>query len=158
MGINKKKVRIITKSARYGIKLYVVTDAKTAFVLKVIVYTGKSTYNQTNQEEDKKKTVMVVKELCKEYEGSHRTIYVDRFYTSMDLLKALDKMSLYVTGTVMKNRLPKDITITKKPKTFKQMKRGDFKKHTYKYKTDNGIEKQYGLVAWKDRHIVYGMS
>ena len=40
----KFKVRIITKSARYGIKLYVVTDANTAFVLKVIVYTGAGTY------------------------------------------------------------------------------------------------------------------
>ena len=33
----KFKVRIITKSARYGIKLYVITDAETALVLKIIV-------------------------------------------------------------------------------------------------------------------------
>jgi hypothetical protein len=38
----KFKVRIITKSARYGIKLYVITDAVTAFVLKVIIYTEKN--------------------------------------------------------------------------------------------------------------------
>jgi hypothetical protein len=41
----KFKVRIVTKAAaRYGIKLYVVTDAVTAFILKVVIYTGKSTY------------------------------------------------------------------------------------------------------------------
>ena len=34
------------------------------------------------------------------------------------------------------------------------MNRGDSKKDTYKYKTDNRIEKQYALVAWKDRDIV----
>jgi Transposase IS4 len=44
----KFKVRIITKLARYGIKLYDVTDAVTAFVLKVIIYTGKKhTLNKT---------------------------------------------------------------------------------------------------------------
>ena len=35
----KFKVRIVTKSARYGIKLYAITDAETTFVLKVIMYT-----------------------------------------------------------------------------------------------------------------------
>jgi hypothetical protein len=126
--------------------------------LKVIIYTGKSTYNVAEKEEEKK-TVMIVKELCRQYEGSHRTIYVDRFYTSMDLLKALDKMNLYVTGTVMKNRLPKEITINKTSKTFKEMQtRGDFKKNLYKYKTVYGIERNYGLVVWKDRDMVYGMS
>jgi hypothetical protein len=40
----KFKVRIITKSTRYGTKLYVLIDAMTAFVLKVIVYTGATTY------------------------------------------------------------------------------------------------------------------
>jgi hypothetical protein len=39
----KFKVRIVTKSARYGIKIYVVTDAVKAFVLRVLVYTGKTT-------------------------------------------------------------------------------------------------------------------
>ena len=37
------KVRIISKSARYGIKIYVLTDAITAYVIKVIIYTGKYT-------------------------------------------------------------------------------------------------------------------
>ena len=34
----KFKVRIITKAARYGIKAYAITDAKTAYVLKIIFY------------------------------------------------------------------------------------------------------------------------
>jgi hypothetical protein len=51
----KFKVRIIRKSARYGIKLYVLTDAMTAFVLKVIVYIGASTYYNSDVEDKKKK-------------------------------------------------------------------------------------------------------
>jgi hypothetical protein len=39
----KFKVRIVTKAARHGIKIYVVADAATAFVLRVIFYTGRST-------------------------------------------------------------------------------------------------------------------
>ena len=57
----KFKVRIISKAARYGIKMYVLTDAATAYVLRVIVYTGKHTYNESINQADKK-TVRVVKE------------------------------------------------------------------------------------------------
>ena len=43
------KVRIISKSARYGIKIYVLTDAETAFVLKVVIYTGKYMYEKVSR-------------------------------------------------------------------------------------------------------------
>ena len=102
----KFKVRIITKSARYGIKLYVITDAATSsYILRVIVYTGKSTYTPGIQGEvmEEKKTVQIVTRLVEPFVGTHRTIYVDRFYTSIDLLKALRDRDLYVTGTVMAN-------------------------------------------------------
>ena len=95
-------MRLITKAARYGIKLYVVMDAVTAFVLKVIIYTGLSTYAASLQEPDameKKKTVQIVEKLVQRYAGSHWTVYIDWFYTSIDLVKALAEMDLYVTGT-----------------------------------------------------------
>ena len=41
----KFKVQIIINSARYGIKVYVIADATTAYVLKVIFYTEKFTYH-----------------------------------------------------------------------------------------------------------------
>ena len=47
----KFKVRIITKSGRYGIKVYVLTDARTSYVLKVLFYTGKFTYQQESDGE-----------------------------------------------------------------------------------------------------------
>jgi hypothetical protein len=135
----------------------VITDAVTAFVLKIIIYTGKTTYNTPGNEEEKK-TVQIVKALCNAYNGSHRTIYVDRFYTSLDLLRALYKMDIYVTGTVMANRLPKDLKIAKSSATFKEMDRGDFKKHVYKFKDSEGIGREFGLVAWKDSEIVYCLT
>ena len=92
----KFKVCIISKAAQYGIKIYVLTDAATAHVLKVIVYTGKHTYNESVNQADKK-TVRVVKDLCKSWEGTHCIVYVDSYYTLLELLKELHKMKLYVT-------------------------------------------------------------
>ena len=155
-GRMKFKVRIITKAARYGIKVYVLTDAVTAFVLKVIVYTGVTTYQVSH--EDTMKTVQVVKELCKNYSGTYRTIYIDRFYTSIELLKSLDKIQIFVVGTCMKNRLPKELKIIKNTKEYKQMQRGDFTRHQYTYITEKGEIKKYGLVCWKDRDIVYCLT
>jgi Transposase IS4 len=105
-----------------------------------------------------KKTVAVVKRLCTPFEGSHRTVFVDCFYMSLDLLKELDKMNLHVTGTVMRNRLPKELTIAKASQEFKTMEHGDHKMHKYSYATANGNVKEYGLVCWKDRDIVYCLT
>jgi hypothetical protein len=77
----------IKKAERYGMKPYVITDATTAFVMKVIMY------YQTDKD-DTKKTLQVMKELYKANAGSNRTVYVDRLYTSLDLSNALDEMSL----------------------------------------------------------------
>ena len=100
----KFKVRIITKSARYGIKIYVITDAATAFVLRIIVYTGQSTYDEYNNKQPASgKTVEVVKRLCRDFVGSHQTVYVNWFYMSVDLMRQLESMQLYITGTVMQN-------------------------------------------------------
>jgi hypothetical protein len=88
----KFKVRIITKSARYGNKIYVLADARTSYVLKVLVYTGQYTYTNTpERNEDLKKTVKVCKELCMPFRGSHRVVYVDHFYTSIELIKVVKR-------------------------------------------------------------------
>jgi Transposase IS4 len=153
----KFKVRIITKPARYSIKLYVITDAETAFVLHTIIYTGTHKYYE-NDNDNLKKTVAVVKQLCTPFEGGHRKVFVDHFYTLLDLLKELDKMNLYVTGTVMRNRLPKEVTIAKASREFKIMERCDHKMLKYSYTAAKGNVKDYGLVCWKDRDIVYCLT
>ena len=143
-GCIKFRVRIISKAARYGIKIYVLTDACTAYVLQVIIYTGKHTYVESaNQME--KKTVKIVKQLCKRFEGSHRTVYVDRFYTSIDLMKELQLMNLYITGTLMRNRIPSELTIGKTTKKFKEMQRGDCVRHRFSYMS--GTEKNGRVLS-----------
>ncbi len=84
----KFKVRIVTKASRHGMKIYVITDAQAAYVLCVVFYTGKSTYN-SHDTEDKLTTVQIVNKLVEPFAGSNRTIYVDRFYTFLDQLISL---------------------------------------------------------------------
>jgi hypothetical protein len=153
----KFKVRIITKAARYGIKVYVVTDATTAFVLKVVFYTGKSTYAGDTEEVSKKKTVQVVERLVEPFKGTHRTIYVDRFYTSVELLKSLTERQLYITGTMLATRIPQAIRMTKTSAEYKRMKRGDAVKFMLRYAVE-GNEYAAGLVSWRDRNVVYCLS
>lgn len=153
-GRMKFKVRIISKAARYGIKLYVITGARTSFVLGVLVYTGKFTYTESNTESTKK-TVQVVQQLCEPFRGTFRTIYVDRFYSSVDLVKQLEDMQLYTTGTILSNRIPKHITVAKSSKEFKAMGRGDYTSYCLSYTTMKGERKEAGVVAWKDRNLVY---
>jgi hypothetical protein len=54
----------------------VITDEVMAFVLKVVIYTGKSTYISSEQKE-KKKTVQVVEQLVEPFVGTYQTIYVN---------------------------------------------------------------------------------
>lgn len=154
----KFKVRIISKSARYGIKVYVLTDAVTAFVLRVLIYTGKSTYySQESEAQQKKKTVDIVEQLVEPYKGSHRTIFIDRFYTSIELLQSLSARDLYVTGTMNANRIPTGLRLAKSSRDYKAMKRGDMVKFKFTYKVGE-LERQAGMVGWKDRNMVYCLS
>jgi hypothetical protein len=155
----KFKVRIVTKAAGYGIKIYVITDATTAFVLWVVIDTSKTTYYvDQDSQADRLKTVQIVNCLVEPFVGSHQTIYVDRFYTSLDLLKLLAEKNLYITGTMLANRIPVGIRIAKTSTQFKQMSRGDAVKCKVRFRTAGGQASEAGLVCWHDRNMVYCLS
>ena len=130
-GQMKFKVRIIKKLARYGIKIYVEADAETASVIKSIVSTGKSTiYSSTTNPEDKA-TMWVVKLVCEPFTGTYRTIYIDKFYTSISLLRELYDMLIFATSTCMNNRIPKELKMIRRYLEYKEMSKGDTKKIGY---------------------------
>ena len=85
-------------------------------------------------------------------------IYIDHFYTSVDLVKELEKMDLNVIGTMMSNRIPEQLRITEHSRKFKEMERGDHKIHAYEYKTDQGENSKTGLMCWKDKDIAYCLT
>jgi hypothetical protein len=89
--------------------------------------------------------------------GTHRTIYVNRFYTSLELLKSLTERQLYITGTMLATRIPQAIQMTNTSAEYKNMKRGDAVKFKLSYGVD-GKPFDAGLVAWRDRNVVYCLS
>ena len=113
-GWMKFKVRIITNSARYGINIYVVADVEIAYVIKSIVYTGNYKVYSSTTNTEYKATIWVVKSLCEPFTRTYHIIYIDRFYTLMDLLIELYDMSLFATETCTKNHIPKELTMTKR--------------------------------------------
>jgi hypothetical protein len=147
------KFKVLTKVARYGIKLYVITDAVTAYILKVVIYTGKSTYYATSKQQERKKTVQVVKQLVEPFVGTYQTIYVDRFYMSVDVLKSLADQNLFLTRTMLANRVPLGIRTAKTSSAFKKMNPGNAMKCRNTIKTEKGATCQAGLVCWRDRSI-----
>ena len=72
----KSRVIIVTKTAQYGINIYVVINEETAFIIKAIIYTVKYTYDN-NDNTDMLKTLKVVCEVCKTFEGQNCTGIVD---------------------------------------------------------------------------------
>ena len=147
----KFKVRIVTKSARYGIKLYVLTCAKTGYVLKTIIYTGDTTDGYDDRD-DKGKVLQVVRELLKDYRDTWRVVHIDRGYGGLDVSMALFNDGLHTNGTCMGNRVPPGVRMTKE--SVKDKERGYFEKHTYIWKDKNGKEQRVGLVCWKDKKPV----
>jgi hypothetical protein len=67
-------------------------------------------------------------------------------------------MKLFVTGTILSNRVPKNITIAKSSPQFWQIERGDAVKHVFHYKDKSGEAQKAGIVLWKDWNIAYSMT
>jgi len=76
----------------------------------------------------------------------------------MELLKSLAEKKLYVTGTMMANRIPLGIRIAKTSPAFRRMKRGDATKFKIQFRLKDGTEAGAGLVCWRDRQLVYCLS
>jgi len=95
------------KPTKWGIKVWVCADAKTAYATRFIIYTGKD--NDDNS--GKRLGYRVVMKLLQPYLGKHYKVYFDNFYTSPELCSDLLKKKTYSSGTVRTNRehFPKDI-------------------------------------------------
>ena len=125
----------------------------------MLVYKGQCTYtNAPDNHEETKKTIKVCKELCRPYKESHHVINDGHFHTSVDLVKELKEMDLYMTGTMMSNRTSKQLRTTKQSREFKEVERGDHKIYVCKNKTNHGENFKMGLMCWKDRDIVYCLT
>lgn len=94
---------IKTKRHRFGIKLFLICDCETDFILNFIIYTGTNSKIDTLEDQIGKSGV-IVKNLMKLYFYKGRPLFTDNFYTSPKLAMYLHKNQVNICGTVRKNR------------------------------------------------------
>ncbi|XP_045463858.1 piggyBac transposable element-derived protein 3-like [Harmonia axyridis] len=95
-----------SKPAKYGIKIQVLADAKTHYMVNTEIYCGKQTPSKACLEKGEKLSLptQVVMRLIEPVKGSNRNITTDNWYTSLELANALKKEKLTLVGTLRKNK------------------------------------------------------
>ena len=104
------RVYIKNKPDKYGIKMFTLCDARTGYVLRIEVYTGKSTQDNS--------IVGLFQRLLAGYFDKGYTIYMDRYYSSPIVFDFLWEKKTKAVGTCMPNRkeLPKETVVAAKLK------------------------------------------
>lgn len=116
------KQYIPSKRHRFGVKLFVLCDCQTGFVLDFIVYTGSTTehIDASTLEEGIGKSGAIVSTLMEPYLNKGHTLFIDNWYSSPALSEKLAKQKTGTCGTVKSNRkgMPKFPTKIKKGELF----------------------------------------
>ena len=107
---------IPSKRHRFGIKLFVLCDCRTGYVLDFRIYSGKS--GDIQPDKDIGFGGAVVKELLIPYLGKNHILFTDNYYTSPHLAMFLHHQDTQLVGTVRERR--KDM-----PKFPKKSQKGD---------------------------------
>lgn len=92
------KQYIPMKTHKYGIKLFKICDTS-GYTYGIIVYMGKG----TGTNEGMSLPTSVVMDLMTDYFDKGHTLYLDNYYTSMDLATLLLQRSTHMVGTVRSN-------------------------------------------------------
>ena len=105
--------------SKWGVKVFSLCDSTTGFLLKFRVYTGK----EVIPERGIGLGHQITKEVLEEFQKKGHVIYMDNFYSIVQLFEDLMQQDTGACGTVRPNRkgLPKDMKQTK-------LKKGDLPK------------------------------
>ncbi|KAG5864425.1 hypothetical protein JTB14_019600 [Gonioctena quinquepunctata] len=96
------KQYIPNKRSRFGIKLFLICDCKSGYILDVIINTGATTEITTNEKLGISGSI--VQTLIQPYLGKGHTLFVDNWYSSPLLYSFLHSNKTNACGTVKKNR------------------------------------------------------
>ena len=135
---------IKTQPHPVGLKLYCLAEPS-GTILNFIPYCGKQTFGEEMSPKPQGEAAVLT--LCENVpEGC--TIYLDRFFTSFGVLKALTDQKLKMTGTIMRNRLPVNL---KEKVLSESVDRGSWRLLTNRDKT-------CALTCWKVSRVVLVLS
>lgn len=104
---------IPTKRARFGLKFFMMCESKSSYIIKTVLYTGKSTEKKSN---DKcSVTTSIVMKLCEKLLHKGYCLTMDNFYNSPELYELLLENKTDAYGTLRSNRkgLPDGLRKTK---------------------------------------------
>ena len=90
------------KPTKFGIKVWVNSEANTGYVLTFQIYTGAMAKDASNS--SKSLGHRVVMDLLQPYLGKGHRLFVDNFYTSIPLFLDLLEHGTYATGTIVSTR------------------------------------------------------
>ena len=126
------------KPTKWGVKVWVLSEAKTGYIYRFNVYTGKG------ETSEKGLAYGVVLQLMEWLLDSGRILYCDNFYSSPTLFEDLYERGIYASGTVRTNKkhFPSDLV-------DKKVDKGDAK------------FKHHGVLTagkWVDKRDVYFLS
>ena len=112
---------IPTKPGKYGMLLYWVTEAKTSFPLRFLVYTGESTLTTAEKCNASSVPEALTMKLAEPYVGKGRNITADNYFISQSLAKRLMAAKTTLVGTLRSNRRE----VPAAAKTVKNRQKGD---------------------------------
>lgn len=159
------------KPIKWGIKVFVLSDSKSGYICAMEPYFGKSTTDRMERQDlgsTSRVVIHLVNKLKQSYgevEGFH--VFTDRFYTNLDLAKALNEMKVHLTGTIMLNRkgLPEEIRPTRKSSKISKKRREPAEPPKPKLKLKKGQMKTFrddkincSVTLWKDTNLVSMLS
>ena len=88
------------KPTKFGIKVWLLAESKTGYIINYIIYTGKLSEDNMDPElEGHNQGYKVVMALMKPYLNLGHHVYFDNLFTSFELLKDLRQKDTYATGT-----------------------------------------------------------
>ncbi|XP_023290186.1 piggyBac transposable element-derived protein 4 [Orussus abietinus] len=135
------KQYIPSKRNRFEIKLFVLCDCSTGFVLDVIVYTGLTSEVQTFSEK-LGKTGNIVATLMQPYLGKGHQLFVDNWYSSPALFQYLHSFATNACGTVKKQ-------CKGMPKMSEKLEKGDLS-----FRSSGNLL----ALKWQDKREVWMLS
>lgn len=131
------------KRSSFGMKFYVLCESQSGYIWNFCVYTGKNTDYGKNYSQYKTATRIVL-ELCHGLLGQGYRVYLNNWYTSIELAQKLCTCKTDIIGTMRQQRLdvPSDIKTTL------------LKKGQYIARYNNKIM----LLKWRDKRDVLLLS
>lgn len=118
-GVSKYKQYMPAKPTKWGLKIYMLSDSMSDYILSAPLYTG-------NSESTENYTIKLVMGILKDHYWKGHRLFIDNFYCCPFLIKHLYFKDTFVTGTTRNNRkgLPKEF--------IEKLKLEDGEMRTYK--------------------------